>query len=62
MASGKYVIPTKEETLQAGSTEVNNLVLFNRRGAQRIFLCVTLRQTLRNSAVFKNAEKIPGSC
>ena len=35
MASGKYVIPTKEETLQAGSTEVNNLVLFNRRVSQR---------------------------
>ena len=35
MASGKYVIPTKEETLQAGNTEVNNLVWFNRRVTQR---------------------------
>ena len=60
MASGKYVIPTKEETLQAGSTEVNNLVLFNRRGKRRvtqsIFLRVTLRKTLRNSAVLKREK------
>ena len=69
MASGKYVIPTKEETLQGASTEVNNLVLFNRRvtqrktqrGAEYLSLCNSAPHSAKLCG-FTNAKKTPGSC